>query len=554
MLNLTSRWICGLLATALALQGPASIALATPAPAPAPSPTFFDDGDDQTSPEEPTVESYLELYAGIFVELFGQPFDQERWYYPLTEHVTAEGTYTGQNHHGQKFEFEALIANKIELSTLPDLTAAQVQQLVSQDVRYTSAQGWIHGPFASVPVDVIVITQSSTGTPATNFMITERLPDNHPLLLAQINTFPPDLPPPPPAEYTLTEPDPTPQVLPEYAHFLDLQKAPEEQAAAIDATFQTLFGSSPAENQLVLPFTANIAGPGDYEGDTAALALADPDAALPFVFEVRAAEPVDVADLPQITGEYAAIVAELGIQFQRVDGFVSTEAGGTYIDALAVSFGDGPSSVFTLAVMQEPGQSSVKLPLICIPIIIPIPYRCLDQDCVDACKAVRDAAIQAALDAFDAAKDAAKTAYDDAVYAANIARTVAKAAASAAYGAALKACATSQASQLLACALVGVLSWFTGGLALVACLARVAAVFAACAAVASAVFAAALVGIDAAFDALTASARAAYDAAIAAAKAARDQAIQDALDAYDACVAACWYICWRFIIIWLCFF
>lgn len=551
MLNLTSRWICGLLTSALVLQGPASIALASPAPAPAPAPFV----PDPTPPaEEPTVETFLELYAGIFVELFGQPFDQERWYYPLDEHVTAEGTYTGQNHHGQKFEFEALLANEIALSTLPDLSPEQVEQLLAQDVRYTAAQGWLHGPFASVPVDAIVITQSSTGTAATNLMISERLPDDHPLLLAQINTFPPDLPPLPPAVYTLNDPDPTPTVLPEYEHYLAMQKAPEDQAAAIEETFQTLFGSSPAEHQLVLPFTANIAGPGDFEGDLESLSLADPTAALPFVFDVRAAEPVDVADLPQISGEFAAIVAELGIQFQRVDGFVSTEAGGTYIDALAVSFGDGPSSVFTLAVMQEPGQSSVKLPLICIPIIIPIPYRCLDQACVDACKAARNAAITAAHTAFEAASNAARAAYDSAVHTADIARQVAKAAAGVAYGVALRACASSQASALLACALVGVLSWFTGGLALVACLARVAAVFAACAAVASAAFAAALAGIDAIYNAATAGARAAYDAAIAAAKAARDQAIQDALNAYDACVAACWYICWRFIIIWLCFF
>lgn len=549
MLNPTSRWLCGLLVSALALQGPASIALAAPAPQQAKS-----GGGATPHSQTPTVESYQKLYAGIFVELFGQPYDSKHWSYRLATHVKGEGFFAGKNQYGQDFKFEALIANPIDLPTLANLTASQLATLQSQQLQYTSAQGWIHGPFASVPVDIVVITQSSSGTPETNFMITARLPDDHPLL--HLNDIVPleELPPPPPAVYRLNDPDPTPQVDPDFAHYLDLQTPQETQLAAIDATFQALFGASPQENHYGLPFEKNVSAPGNYEGKPAALELSDPDAALKFSFAVDAATPIDLKTMPQVSAAYAQMAVDNGITHHRVSGWLSSEAGATYVDALAIAQNGGPSAVFSLAVMQEPGPSPIVLELICFPLIIPIPYWCLDQDCVDACKAARDAAIDAAKAAFDAAKDAARSAYDSAVYAAGIARDVAKTAAKVAYGVALKACAASQASQLLACALIAgiFLSWFTGGLSLVACLAQVAIVFAACAAVASGILAAALVGIDAIYESYVASARAAYDAAIAAAASARDSAIQAALDAYDACVAACWYICWKFIIIWLC--
>jgi hypothetical protein len=551
MLNLASRLMCGLLATAMSLQGPASLAIAAPAPAPQQSKSSGGGGAAESP--SPTLDAYHKLYSSIFVELFGQPYNPKQWSYPLTQHVTKEGTVPGKNQYGQDFKFEALLANPIDITTLPDLTAAQVAMAQAANVQYTAAQGWLHGPFASVPVDAIIISRTIAGANSTNLMITERLPDNHPLLHANDSIYVPDLPPPPPAEYTITEPDPTPYVDPDFAHYLELQTPPPAQLAAMKQTFETLFGSSPVKNEYALPFAKNVSAPGAYEGKPSDLKLENPDAALPFTFTVASAIPVDIKTMPQVKPEYVQMAADAGLAYHRVGGWLSTEAGAAYVDAIAVAQNGGPSSIFSLAVMQEPGPSQVEITTIWFPLIIPIPYWCLDQDCVDACKAARDAAIAAANAAFDAAKNAAQTAYDSAKYAADIARTVARTAAGVAYGVALRACATSQASRLLACALIAgiFLGWFTGGASLIACLAQVAAIFAACAAVASAVYAAALVGIDAAYNAAIDSARATYDAAVAAAAAARDAAIDAAIAAYDACVAACWYICWTFIIIWI---
>ncbi|MCI0362984.1 MAG: hypothetical protein L0219_03835, partial [Phycisphaerales bacterium] len=86
------------------------------------------DGGGSEGGEDPALQEFLEQQEQIFESLFGEPYNQEHWMYPLSEQVTGPGMYDGVNHLGQPFTLEVKHAVAIDLADpASGLSAAQAQ-------------------------------------------------------------------------------------------------------------------------------------------------------------------------------------------------------------------------------------------------------------------------------------------------------------------------------------------------------------------------------------------------------------------------------------------